>query len=138
MATSPKTNSPDAVNAFVNDLDHPLATTVQLLRKIILDADSAIGEQIKWNAPSFYYTGPMKAFDAREYKRDIVVFNLRKPGYVLLIFPTGATIPDADGFLEGTYTDGRRMVTIHSEAAAIEKAKPLQAVIRAWLQQVVH
>ncbi len=41
------------------------------LRNIILSTDKEIGERIKWNNPSFYYTGEMKPFDPKEYKREL-------------------------------------------------------------------
>jgi len=66
-------------------LNHPLKNVVQALRKIVLSVDEEIAEQIKWNSPSFYYTGAMKPFDPKEYKRDIVVFNLHKNDCVLLV-----------------------------------------------------
>ncbi|CAN5805284.1 hypothetical protein BH11BAC7_BH11BAC7_12620 [soil metagenome] len=106
------------------------------IRTVILSADKKIGEQIKWNAPSFYYTGEMKPFDPKEYKRDIVVFNLRKKEYVLLIFPTGAKIKDTSGILEGDYKDGRRMITISDLKDLKSKEKSLQKIIKAWLKMI--
>ena len=109
---------------------------MQALREVILDADPLISEQVKWNAPAFYYSGAMAAFDAREYKRDIVVFNLRKDDHILLVFPTGATINDTTGLLEGNYTDGRRLVTITGLEDLEAKSKTLQFVIKKWLALV--
>jgi len=68
----------EQVEAYIQALDHPLKDVVHALRQVIATADEEIGEQIKWNSPSFYYTGEMKPFDPKEYKRDIVVFNLHK------------------------------------------------------------
>ncbi|UOQ53538.1 hypothetical protein [Hymenobacter cellulosivorans] len=56
----------------------------------------AVAEQIKWNSPSFYYTGLIAPFDPKEYRRDIVVVNLHR-GHALLVFATDATIPDPGG-----------------------------------------
>jgi len=53
-----------------------------------LSTDKEIGERIKWNNPSFYYTGEMKLFDPKEHKREIIVFNLYK-GRIMLVFPSG-------------------------------------------------
>lgn len=89
-----------------------VAQTMQAIREVILECSPEIDEHIKWNSPAFYYTGEMKAFDAKEYKRDLVVYNLRKNGSIMLVFPTGATINDTTGILEGNYTDGRRMITV--------------------------
>ena len=51
----------------------------------------------------------MKEFDPKEYKRDIIVFNLFK-GRIMLVFPSGAKVKDASGLLEGDYKDGRRFI----------------------------
>src|ERR1041384_4035988 len=98
------------VEDIVSSLDANSAEIVESLRNIILSADSEIAEQVKWNSPAYYYTGEMADVDATKYKRDIVVMNIR-PGRVLLVLPTGASIPDETGILEGNYTDGRRMIT---------------------------
>ena len=97
--------------AHIKKLDKDQGEIVEYTRQVILSADKEIGEQIKWNSPGFYYTGAMKEFNAKEYKRDIVVMNLHK-GRVLLIFPTGDKIEDKSGLLEGDFKGGRRMVTI--------------------------
>ena len=78
----------------------------------------------------------MASFNAKEYKRDIVVFNLRKNDYILLVFPTGATIKDTSGLLEGSYTDGRRMITITGMDDLTAKKDNLQNVLKQWLAQV--
>lgn len=129
--------SPEAqVAGYLAQLDHPLKNVVEALRKTVLSASPEIAEQIKWNSPAFYYNGEMKTFDAKEYKRDIVVFNLNKKEYVLLVFPTGAVINDTTGVLEGNYPDGRRMAKFSSVNEVKEKEKDLRAVLQAWLQQV--
>lgn len=136
MAKPPKKADAELVAEYFHQLDHPLKDVVRLLRSSILEADVTVGEQIKWNSPSFYYTGDMKPFDPKEYKRDIVVLNLHKKDQVLLIFPTGARIKDASGLLEGKFTDGRKMITIRSIADAESKAHRIQQVVREWLDTV--
>ncbi|MGX5820262.1 DUF1801 domain-containing protein [Chitinophaga lutea] len=108
--------------------------TIQILRRIILDTDPQIAEQVKWNAPAFHYTGDMKPFNPKEYKRDIVVFNLRQKDHLLLVFPTGARLQHA--LLEGDYADGRRMLKIHGPEDAKAKAHALQEIIRQWVDTV--
>ena len=135
MAKTKDTNDSDGVTALIKQLNPAFAKLVEHVRKIILTTDNEIGEQVKWNSPSFFYTGDMKPFDLKEYKRDMVVMHLRKE-VVLLIFPTGATIKNTTGFLEGDYKDGRRMVTIADMADAKKKTKDLQKVIKQWLKLV--
>jgi hypothetical protein len=111
------------------------AEVVNYLREQILEADAEISEHIKWNSPAFYYSGEMAEFDATEYKRDILVMNIR-PGRILLVLPTGATIQGDSGILEGKYTDGRRMITIKDLDDAQQKAGGIKTVLRKWLEMV--
>jgi hypothetical protein len=77
----------------------------------------------------------MNAFDPKEYKRDIAVFNLFK-GRIMLVFPGGAQLPDPSRLLEGKYTDGRRLLTFKDLADAEAKQKPLQQLFRDWISLV--
>ena len=124
------------VSEYISNLVHPLKGVVEDIRQAILATDPEISEQIKWNSPAFYYTGEMAPFDPKEYKRDIIVFHLRKKDQVLLVFPTGAKINDTTGILEGKFTDGRKMVTIKSVEEFKAKKNALQQVIKQWLSLV--
>lgn len=124
------------VDEYMQQLDHPLAQTVEALRQVFLKTNKEIGEQIKWNSVSFHYTGEMKAFDPKEYKRDIAVVNLSKKEFILLVFPTGARVNDTTGLLEGTYTDGRRMVKVVDLKDLKAKEKALQQVVKEWLKGI--
>lgn len=135
MAKAKDIHDPESVTAFIQKLEPDFAKMIEAIRKLILASDKIIGEQIKWNSPSFFYTGEMKPFDPKEYKRDIVVLNIRK-GNALLIFPTGAVIKDSTGILEGDFKDGRRMITFKSMADVKAKGKDLQTVVKLWLKQV--
>ena len=134
MTDKQKTDA--AVADYFARLNHPLADVVQALRAAVLSADPEVGEQIKWNSPAYYYTGEMQPFDPKEYKRDIVVFHLRKPDSVLLVFPTGAKVDDPTGLLEGKFTDGRKTAVFTSVAEVNTKREDLRAVIRRWLALV--
>ena len=127
MPKSKDISDPAAVTAYIQNLDPTFAKAIETLRQSILGAGKEIGEQIKWNSPSFFYTGDMKAFNGKEYKRDIVVMNLHK-GNILLVFPTGATIDDSTGLLEGDYTDGRRLIRFKDLADIKAKSKALQQI----------
>lgn len=136
MAKTKQNSASEEVTAFIKKASPDTAKLLEALRQVILKTDKEIAEQIKWNAPSFYYNGEMKAFDAKEYKRDIVVYNLHKKDYVLLVFPTGAKINDGSGLLEGDYKDGRRLAKIFDLKDLKTKEKNLQKVIKEWLSQV--
>lgn len=134
MAKSLLTDT-EKVNAHIQQLDASTAAVIQRLRAVILATDKTIAEKIKWNAPSFYYSGPMKDFDPKEYKRDLIVMNLHK-GRILLVFPTGARIKDTTGLLEGNYADGRRLMNITDMGDALAKEKGLKKIIKDWLKDV--
>ena len=129
-----KASEPKKVDAYMSRLKHPLAKVVEDLRQIILSTDEEIGEEIKWNAPTFFYAGKMKPTNPKEYRRYIVVFNLFKQDCIRLVFPSGAKVKDAAGLLEGDYADGRRLAMFYSSKDVKSKAKALRAVITQWLK----
>jgi hypothetical protein len=135
MAISKKLSDKEQVTEHIAKLDPAFGKIIETIRQIILKTDKEIGERIKWNNPSFYYTGEMKPFDPKEYKREIVVFNLYK-GRILLVFPGGAKVKDTSGLLEGEYKDGRRTITFKDMEDVKLKEKALQKIIRQWLKLV--
>ena len=71
------------VLVFLEGLDHPFSKEIQEVRKIILDADQNLTEQIKWNAPSFCHN-----------REDRITFNLHAKDHFKLIFHCGAKPKD--------------------------------------------
>lgn len=134
MAKSKDINDSIGVTNFIQKLELKLAEIIEEIRQIILGTDPIIDEQIKWNSPSFFYSGEMKPFDPKAYKRDLAVLNIRKE--IMLVFPTGASINDTTGILEGAYTDGRRLVYFKDLADVKMKKESLQQVIKAWIELV--
>jgi hypothetical protein len=128
-------SDPESIKAFIEKLNPTLAEIVEYIRQVILNTDPEIGERIKWNNPSFFYTGEMKAFNPKEYKREIVVFNLFK-GRVMLVFPSGAKVEDTTGLLTGDYPDGRRLIIFKDLAEVKSQEEALQNVIKTWLSMV--
>ncbi len=131
----PGFTSTDEVNQHMQKLEPSLVKVVEAIRQCILSVSNEIGERIKWNNPSFYYTGEMKPFDPKEYKREIAVFNLFK-GRVMLVFPSGAKVKDAAGLLEGDYKDGRRVVVFKGFEEVKQKEAALRVVVAEWLALV--
>ncbi len=101
----------EKVTLHIQKLEPELAKIVETIRKIILKTDKEIGERIKWNNPSFYFTGEMQPFDPKEYKREIAVFNLFK-GRIML---------------------GRRIAIFKDLKDVKLKEKDLQNAIKEWL-----
>src|SRR5882724_582060 len=115
-------SKPEEVDTYMKKLKHPLADLTEQIRRTILAADSTIGEEIKWNAPAFFYTGPMKPFNPKEYSRHLIVFNFYRKDCIRLVFWHGDRANDKSGFLEGDYADGRRLAII-SNAEELESRK---------------
>ncbi|WP_276483131.1 DUF1801 domain-containing protein [Paraflavitalea pollutisoli] len=135
MAKAAKKIAYTTVDEFIQAQEGSVVNTLKALRKLLLSI-KGVGEQVKWNSPAYYYTGEMKAFDAKDYKRDLAVVNLNRKEYVLLVFPTGARIKDPSGLLEGDYSDGRRMVKIVDVQDLKAKEKALLQIVKEWLKGV--
>ena len=128
-----KPSEPDKVDAHMKNLKHPLAGVAMALRAIILKTDPEIGEEIKWNAPAFFYSGKLPPFNPKENKRHIVVFNFYKQDCIRLVFPSGARVKDKSGLLEGDYADGRRLALFHNMKEVESPKATLQRVVKEWL-----
>jgi hypothetical protein len=134
--TTTKSSESDKVDEYMKRLVHPLSDVVGALRQVILDADPEIGEEVKWNAPTYFYTGAMKPSDPKQYKRYLVVFNLFKKDCIRLVFWGGAKVDDKSGFLEGDYADGRRLALFRSLQDVKSKKKALQFTLREQLKHL--
>jgi hypothetical protein len=133
--TTTKPSDPDKVDAYIKRLKHPLKDVVSSLRKIILEADPQIGEEIKWNAPTYFYTGEMEQSDPKLYKRYLIVFNLFKNDCIRLVFWGGGKINAKSGFLQGNHADGRRLALFHSMDDVKSNKKHLHHALK---QQLKH
>lgn len=112
------------VDAFMAAHETPLKAEVQAVRDIIKGVNPAIGEQIKWNAPSYFYNGV-----------DMVTFQLRPKDYVHLVFHHPAIVNIQSDLLEGEYAD--RRMTYFSDMADIEaKRAELERVITTLLRHI--
>ncbi len=131
-----KPSDPAVVDAFMQKLKHPLADLAAALRKAILGADKRIGEEIKWNAPAFFYIGPMEKFDPKEYRRHLVVFNFFRKDCIRLVFWHGDRANDKTGFLEGEYPDGRRLALLSSLEELKSRKKTLVAALKNQLKHM--
>ncbi|QBZ97981.1 DUF1801 domain-containing protein [Flavobacterium sangjuense] len=123
------------VTEHINGIEVPSRDVVQKLRDIFLNANPEIAEHIKWNSPSFYYSGEMKAFNPKEYKRDLAVINLHR-GKILIVFPTGNTIDAAIGLGGKDYPDGRKIVELASVEDVNQKETQLLKAINNWIDQI--
>lgn len=102
------------VDAFMSKLDHPLKTTIELLREIVLSSNKGVTEHIKWKAPSFLYDGD-----------DKITFNLHKAHMVMVIFHRGAKAKDSKG-KENLFGDTTALLEWLSPDRAVAKFTGLE------------
>lgn len=107
-------SEPSVVTEYLKTSTYSLLELANYIRQFILQIDSSIGEGIYWNAPTFFYTGELKPFNSKEYKRYIVGYNLFKQDCLRLVFLQGAIASDLGKILEGNYSDGRRIASFKS------------------------
>jgi uncharacterized protein YdhG (YjbR/CyaY superfamily) len=122
----------EQVEQYIAKLPKEIQPTIEYLRQFMLSIDENIAEHIKWNSPAFYYSGEMKEFDPKEYKRDILVMNIRKDK-IMCVLPTGMNIKNNIEILEGDYTDGRRIINFKNLDDLKQKETRLKEAIKEWL-----
>jgi hypothetical protein len=128
----------EQVEFHAESINHPLKEGVEVLRQLIKSSSPLVGEQVKWNSLSYFIKADLKPFNAKEYKSDIVVINLVKPAYILLVFPTGSMIEDLTGLLGGNFPDTRKTIKFNSLDEIYLKADDLKLVIQQWIQKALE
>jgi len=140
VATKKKTaskgsNTKKVENAseLVRRLQHPLKPEIEAVRQIILGANDQIGEEIKWNAPSFYV------------KEHFATFNLHSREFVQVIFHTGAKmkdnsaegmkIKDPSGVLEWIAKD-RGAAKFYNMSDVTSRRAALGDVVKQWIKRM--
>lgn len=120
------------VQSFIDEIDHPLKNEIVALRQLLLSADPAISEEIKWNAPSF------------RTSEHFATMHLRAKNAIQLILHMGArsklTVPpkaiaDPTGLLKWLGAD-RASVGFTGAADMADKDEALVAIIRQWIKHV--
>lgn len=128
-AARPTVDGTAEVDAFMAKLEHPLKVQIETVRRIVRGVDPAIGEAIKWNAPSFRTT---------EF---FATTHLRSREQVQLILHLGAKVrpklpklelSDPQGLVKWLAPD-RCLVSL-GDVAPNEAA--LAAIVRAWIRFV--
>jgi hypothetical protein len=123
-----------SVDAYMKKLKHPMKDVAEEIRKTILDTDKSVGEEIAWNVPSFFYTGKMKSFNPKEYKRFIVNFNFFKRDCLRLIFLRGTLVKSK--LLEGDFKDGRKLIVFHDMKSVKANKKELQKIVKGLIAHI--
>lgn len=133
MASKSSTGTAGDVQAFLAALDHPRKPEIQALRGIILGAVPAIGEGIKWNAPSF------------RTSEWFATFHLRAKAGVQVILHFGAKVRDRPGARPAIADPESLLVWLGPDRASatfrdladVEAKHPaFEALVRQWIQHV--
>lgn len=120
------------VDAYLSQLDHPLKDVVLRLRTILLDVDPTIGEEIKWNAPSFRTT------------EHFATMHLRSPSAIQLILHLGAkktaplapdAIKDTQGLLTWLSPD-RASMSFASATEVGQRKGAIAKIVGQWIKHV--
>lgn len=125
-------SDPEVV-AFLHAWEHPRKEEYSLVRSLILDADTHIGEGIKWNVPSF-----------RTKKDWFATFHVRASKGVQIILHLGAksrpqlgafVIRDPKGLMRWLAKD-RALVTLGLNCDVSDDLAAFKAIVRSWIKQV--
>jgi hypothetical protein len=118
------------VTKFLDQQNHPLRAEIDLLRKIILESENELVENIKWNGPNFGVNN-----------EDRITMRIHPPKQIQLIFHRGAKkqeqpatriIDDKSGLL--VWKENDRAVATFKNLAEILAAKPnLETIVRNWI-----
>ncbi len=67
------------VSQFLDEMNHPLRAEIDFLRNLILNANEALVENIKWNGPNYCFN-----------QEDRITMKIQPPKNIQLIFHRGA------------------------------------------------
>jgi hypothetical protein len=124
---------PADVEAFIHALEHAHKDAILAARAIILGADPAITESVKWNAPSFATSEHFATFHLRHKAGIQVVLHLgAKPRPDATV---RADIADPAGLLDWRSPD-RAVVVFRDAAEVADKEAAFAAVVREWVRHV--
>src|SRR5215471_949207 len=107
------------VESWFARYENPMKDVVLRMRDIILGADPRLGECIKWQAPTFTYSGNLASFFPKSKQ------------HASLMFHTGAQIPGDHRLLTGG-GDTSRVMKIGSIAEANAAKRDIERIVRAW------
>jgi len=131
MAARTKGTSLETIEAFLKELSHPLLDEIHDLRDVILGSDPAIGEAIKWSAPSFHTSEHFATTRLNGKPALQLILHLGAKKGVL---PAGA-IKDPGNLLKWLGPD-RACITFDGHGSVSAVSLQLQEIIRQWLIHV--
>ncbi|HEX7239508.1 MAG TPA: DUF1801 domain-containing protein [Longimicrobiaceae bacterium] len=125
--------APGEVEALLASLDHPRLREIRAVRQLILGADPAISEGVKWNAPSFRTSEWFATFHlrAKDGVQVILHFGAKKRDTTA----ARAAIADPESLLEWLAAD-RATARFRDMDDVEAKRNAFAAVVRQWIGHV--
>lgn len=118
------------VTTFLDKLNHPFRSEIEVLRQIILNSNSDINENIKWNGPNYIFNN-----------EDRITLKINPPKIIQIIFHCGAKIKEQPqnklidndfGLLQ--WKENNRAVASFKSMNDIEINKEqIQSIVKQWL-----
>lgn len=128
-----KSAVPESVEAFLATFDHPAKAAILALRQIILEADPAIAEGIKWNVPSFRTSEYFATLNLRAKTGIGIILHFgAKKG---AIATTGVAIPDPTSMLVWLGKD-RATVSFRDLEDVEARRSDFTMLLQAWITHV--
>lgn len=121
------------VTDFLRALKHPLKKEIETLRHVMLGLSPAVGEGVKWNAPSYRATDYFATVNLRSVDRVQLVFH--RGAKVKDNTTDGLEIADPAGLIKWLAKE-RCLVTLGAGAEFEANRAPFAAIVRAWLRQL--
>lgn len=123
----------EAVDRFIDQLQHPFKAEVVALRRIVAAADPSILEGVKWNAPSFRTSEYFATTNLRVKSGVGLILHL---GAKVRELPPGGVVVADPGHLLKWLSQDRAAVEFTGLADLEAKAPALQAVLVQWIRHV--
>lgn len=122
----------EQVVKFLENLEHPLKSEIEYMRRMILEANDQLTEHIKWNAPSFCINN-----------NDRITFNLQGKDGFRLIFHCGSKateyaqggplFEDSTQLLEWA-TGDRAIIKLRSMDEIESNKENLLQIVNKWIE----
>lgn len=119
------------VDDFLAALDHPLLDDIHELRRLILGVSPSIGEEIKWNGPSFHTSEHFATMRLHGKPPLQLILHL---GVKKQIMPAGA-ISDPGKLLKWLAPD-RACINFETAGSVAAKRQQLRTIVRQWMAHV--
>lgn len=120
-----------SVTEYIARLGEPLRSEVEALRQVVLGVANGIGEEVKWNAPSFRMG---QHFATLRLNGKVPLQIILHLGAKKSSLPQSA-IDDPAGLLQWLGPD-RACVGFAKPGAVAAQASALRAIVRQWVRYV--